>query len=134
MGAKYREDMRYSGNSLIFSNDEAVRALNHDWRGRDKATNVLSFASNDGISIDQWSPLLGDIVLARETVAREAVEQDKNFHHHLTHLIVHGTLHLLGFDHQEENQAVTMEQLERDILARLNIDDPYGDDASWTLD
>jgi len=110
--------------SIVFSDDESVRRLNAEWRGKDKATNVLSFPAFP----DQKAvvpPMLGDIVLAAETVRREAQEEDKPFEHHLTHLIVHGFMHLAGYDHETDEQADEMEALERRILAALAIPDPY---------
>lgn len=109
--------------SLLFTNDEHIRNLNLGWRDRDKATNVLSFANNDAGKA--FSALLGDIVLAQETIAREANEQDKTFDDHLTHLIIHGFLHLLGYDHLEDDEAEAMEKLEISVLRGLGIADPY---------
>ncbi len=111
--------------SVVFDNDVFVRTLNRDYRGKDRPTNVLSFAANDGLPPSQWSPLLGDIVLAFETVECEAREQDKSFDNHLTHLLVHGFLHLVGHDHEDDAEAEAMEALERRILASLGINDPY---------
>lgn len=111
--------------SVVFTDDASVRTLNAAWRGMDKPTNVLSFAANDAHAPP--SPLLGDIVLAHETIAREASDQSKAFEDHLTHLMVHGFLHLLGQDHTRDEEAEAMEQAERDILAGLGIADPYAD-------
>jgi probable rRNA maturation factor len=108
--------------AIVLTNDSAIRLLNRKWRGIDKATNVLSFPTKDASG---KPPLIGDIVLAFETVAREAVEEQKPFAHHLAHLAVHGYLHLLGYDHQGTRDAETMEGLERSILRRLAIPDPY---------
>jgi probable rRNA maturation factor len=110
--------------SLLFANDPAVQTLNRDWRSKDKPTNVLSFPGPD-LKQPDGSEHLGDIVLAYETVAKEADEEGKPFHHHVTHLLVHGFLHLTGYDHETDEDAEEMEQLERDILARLAIPDPY---------
>ncbi|PKR59164.1 rRNA maturation RNase YbeY [Thalassospira lohafexi] len=114
------------------SDDAAVRILNRDYRDKDKPTNVLSFAaleSADDAAAFMMAPdmplLLGDIVIARETCAREAIEQKKSLKNHLVHLAVHGTLHLVGYDHMVDDEAEEMEDLERQILARLGIDDPY---------
>jgi probable rRNA maturation factor len=104
--------------SVVLASDAAVRALNQRWRSKDAPTNVLSFASGE-------PHLLGDIVLAFETVAREAHEQGKPFAHHLRHLIVHGVLHLLGYDHDRPRDATRMENRERHILAGFDIPDPY---------
>ncbi len=112
--------------SLVLSDDVRVRALNKSWRGKDKATNVLSFPGDDGDE-PPFGPLLGDIVIAFETVEREAEELAKPFDEHLTHLIVHGTLHLFGYDHQIDEEAEEMEEAERRIMARLGLPDPYFD-------
>lgn len=111
--------------SLVFTDDAAIRKLNADWRGKDRPTNVLSFPVADIEPGANPGPLLGDIVIARETVARESGLEGKPFDHHLTHLIVHGFLHLLGYDHESPEEAETMEGLERRILADLAIPDPY---------
>jgi probable rRNA maturation factor len=110
--------------SLLFTNDEGIRKLNHQWRDKDKPTNVLSFPGNDPQD-DVYGPLLGDIVFAYETVAKEAEELGIEFNNHLTHLTVHGLLHLFDYDHQEKDEAELMESLETAILAGLGIDDPY---------
>jgi len=106
--------------SVLLTDDVAVRVLNRDFRKIDKPTNVLSFpAAKAG------GALLGDIAIAYETLACEAAAEHKLFKHHLAHLAVHGFLHLMGYDHETDSQADAMEQLERDILARLEIPDPY---------
>jgi probable rRNA maturation factor len=111
--------------AIVLTDDSAMRVLNRDWRGVDKATNVLSFpAKNPGPK-----PHLGDIVLAFETIAREAESAHKPFAHHVAHLAVHGFLHLVGYDHEHDADALEMEQTERDILRQLKIPDPYGDGA-----
>lgn len=109
--------------SVVLSDNATVKQLNAQWRGQDKATNVLSFASNDADG--PLSPLLGDIILAFETLERECHEQDKSLPDHLSHLVVHGFLHLLGYDHIADDEAETMEDMERSILASLGIADPY---------
>lgn len=103
------------------------RALNRDYRGRDYATNVLSFPADlpEGLPPGIRMPLLGDLVLCAPVVAREAQEQNKPLADHFAHLTVHGTLHLLGWDHANAREAEAMEQLEREILAGLGIADPY---------
>jgi len=111
--------------SLVFTDDAAIKELNNDWRDKDKPTNVLSFPAFPIKPGQAPGPMLGDIVIARETVVREAEDEEKSFDHHLTHLIVHGVLHLLGYDHETDDEAEAMEQLERKILARLAIPDPY---------
>jgi len=108
--------------AIVLSDDSAIRLLNRTWRGVDAATNVLSFPTTGaGGEI----PVIGDIVLAYETIAAEARAERKPFADHVAHLAVHGFLHLLGYDHVRPADAATMEQLERDILLRLAIPDPY---------
>ena len=105
------------------------RALNHHYRGKDYATNVLSFPAElpDGLPEGVKMPLLGDLVICAPVVAREAKEQKKPLAAHYAHLTVHGVLHLLGWVHEDEKEAVCMEQLEREILAGMGIEDPYGE-------
>lgn len=102
-------------------------SLNHHYRGKDYATNVLSFPAEmpGGLPKGVKMPLLGDLVICAPVVAREAAEQGKSLSAHYAHLTVHGTLHLLGWDHEDDKEADAMEQLEREILAELGIDDPY---------
>ncbi|MCC8684474.1 rRNA maturation RNase YbeY [Xanthomonas campestris] len=102
-------------------------SLNHHYRGKDYATNVLSFPAEmpEGLPKGVKMPLLGDLVICAPVVAREAAEQGKSLSAHYAHLTVHGTLHLLGWDHEDDKEADAMEQLEREILAELGIDDPY---------
>jgi probable rRNA maturation factor len=104
--------------ALAFADDTAVQALNGQFRDKDKPTNVLSFPGRDGG---------GDIILALQTVAAEAAAQGKSFRDHTAHLIAHGILHLMGYDHMARGEARRMERLERSILARLGIADPYVD-------
>ena len=111
--------------SLLFTGDAEIKALNAEWRTRDKATNVLSFPAFPPARGGPLPPLLGDIVLAFETVAREAETEGKPFDHHVSHLTVHGLLHLVGYDHETEAEGDEMEALETRILARLAIPDPY---------
>jgi probable rRNA maturation factor len=109
--------------SVLVESDEYVRDLNRQWRNIDKPTNVLSFpgpAQPRGAERH-----IGDIAISHETAAREAAEERKPFAHHISHLAVHGFLHLLGYDHMSEDEAERMEALERRILARLNVPDPY---------
>ena len=102
------------------------RSLNHQYRGKDKPTNVLSFPfeSPPGIEL----PLLGDLVICAPVISEEAQEQNKTVRNHYAHMIVHGILHLLGYDHIDEAEAQQMEALEIRVLAELGIDDPYQDD------
>jgi len=112
--------------SIVLTDDAEQRTLNREWRGIDKSTNVLSFPQ-----IEPFGPvigLLGDIILARETLAREANEQGIAFEDHFTHLVVHGFLHLLGYDHIEDDDARVMEGLETQILASLGVADPYAEE------
>jgi len=112
--------------AIVLSDDSAIRALNRDWRGKNAPTNVLSFPAAMPGKTRSASPYVGDIVIAYETTAREAVTEGKPFNHHLTHLAIHGFLHLLGYDHEIDRDAQKMERLERKILKRLAIPDPYG--------
>jgi probable rRNA maturation factor len=109
--------------SVVLCGDAFIRELNRKWRGRDEPTNVLSFPAGGDLAS---APLFGDIVIAFETTSREAIEAGKPLRDHLAHLVVHGFLHLIGHDHAETAEAVAMETLERAILARLRIADPYG--------
>ncbi len=110
--------------SVVLADDALVRDLNRTYRRQDRATNVLSFA-NDGPGGGFGPRLLGDVILARETVLREALEQGKPIGEHMSHLVVHGLLHLLGFDHDAVPRAERMEALEVAILAGLGIGNPY---------
>jgi len=116
--------------SVRLTGDEEVRALNSEWRGKDEPTNVLSFPLTGEGELDRTTVagselLLGDIVLARGVCEREAAEKGIPVERHATHLLVHGTLHLLGYDHHEDDEAADMEAREVRALARLGIDDPY---------
>ena len=112
--------------ALLLDDDAALQALNAQWRGKDKPTNVLSFPAPPG-------PMLGDIAVSRDTLAREAAEQGKTFRDHALHMIVHGLLHLHGFDHETDDEAGAMEALETQILATLGVDDPYASEAAHAL-
>jgi probable rRNA maturation factor len=121
--------------AVVLTDNPAIRALNRDWRREDAATNVLSFPAKPDRALRQRPRrrpatraqpcLLGDIVIAFETVEREARAEGKRFEHHLAHLAVHGFLHLLGYDHARSREAAAMEALETAILARLEVPDPY---------
>lgn len=105
--------------SLVFTDDAAIQVLNASWRGKDRPTNVLSFPQQpDG-------PMLGDIILAQGTVSRQAGLADLSIEHHIAHLIIHGFFHLLGYDHEEDDEAERMEELERRALASIGVADPY---------
>ena len=110
--------------SVVLSDDAMIRKLNKQFRGRDKATNVLSFPADDDGPSDM-PRLLGDIILAYDTIAREAVNQEKPIENHFQHLCVHGMLHLLDHDHRTDTEAKKMERLEVAILATMGIGDPY---------
>ena len=121
--------------SVLFADDAFVRDLNARWRGQDKPTNVLSFPSAPEKVPGPRAPgprSLGDIVLAFETVAREAREAGKPFDHHAAHLLVHGFLHLLGYDHETDAEAAVMEAREARILETLDIPDPSADNTAST--
>ncbi len=110
--------------SLLFCDDTRMRALNRDFRGKDNPTNVLSFPGPD---LPEPTPVLGDIALGYETIRREAQEQGKSFADHARHMIVHGFLHLRGYDHETEAEASEMETMEIRILRRLGVGNPYRD-------
>lgn len=116
--------------AVMLTDDAGIRTLNSNWRGIDKATNVLSFPALQPTGAggpDDAPRMLGDIAIAYETTRREADDEQKPFDHHLSHLAVHGFLHLIGYDHEKDDDAETMEALETEILAQLGIPDPYAD-------
>lgn len=119
------EDIEGQGIVILLADDDSVQVLNRDFRQKDYATNVLSFPSPPNLEGQ-----IGDIVLAFGVCAREAAEQGKPLAHHLQHLVAHGVLHLLGYDHQDDAEAQAMEAFEREILAGLDIPDPYAEPAS----
>jgi probable rRNA maturation factor len=112
--------------SVLLCDDAQIAKINLEWRGKDKPTNVLSFPAVTPAKL-KTSPLLGDIAIAFETVQREAFAEDKHMADHLSHLTIHGLLHLLGFDHETPQEAQIMEACEIRALARLGIADPYAD-------
>ena len=116
--------------AVMLTDDAGIRTLNSNWRGIDKPTNVLSFPAlqptGDG-SPDEAPRMLGDIAIAFETTSGEADNEQTPFDHHLSHLAVHGFLHLIGYDHEKNDDAEAMETLEAEILAQLGIPDPYAD-------
>ena len=123
----------HSELSVTLTDDAAIRVLNKRYRHKDSATNVLSFPASvinpeyfDQIDTLDGYAMLGDIVLSIETLRKEAQEQDKSLEAHFTHLLVHGILHLLGYDHETDEEAAIMEQCEVDILAHFGIPSPYG--------
>jgi probable rRNA maturation factor len=116
--------------AVMLTDDCGIRTLNNNWRGIDKPTNVLSFPALQPTGArrdDDAPPMLGDIAIAYETLRREADDEGKPFDHHLSHLAVHGFLHLIGYDHETDDEAETMEALEQEILAQLGIPDPYAE-------
>ena len=125
VGAALAGRIREADLAIRIVGTKEGRALNRHYRGKDYATNVLSFPAElpEGVKL----PLLGDIVLCAPVVAREAREQKKPLLAHYAHLTVHGTLHLLGWDHEDAREAEAMEQLEREILAEMGIEDPYAE-------
>lgn len=131
VGAALANRIRDADLAIRIVGTKEGRALNRHYRGKDYATNVLSFPADmaEGVKLPKGvrMPLLGDIVLCAPVIAREAREQKKRLAEHYAHLTVHGTLHLLGLDHEDPREAECMEQLERDILATLGIGDPYAE-------
>jgi probable rRNA maturation factor len=125
------EDRRDHAVSLLLTDDETMRRLNRSYRGQDKATNVLSFPAafepngEGAVPHRDDPPLLGDIALGLEAAIREAEDEGKPLADHVCHLIVHGTLHLLGYDHEDDADARIMEHLETRVLAGLGVSDPY---------
>jgi probable rRNA maturation factor len=116
--------------AVMLTDDSGIRTLNSNWRGVDKPTNVLSFPALQpagGLGEDEPPRMLGDIAIAYQTMRREADDEQKPFDHHLSHLAVHGFLHLIGYDHENDDDAEAMETLEQEILAQLGIPDPYAD-------
>ena len=117
--------------SITLCNDPFIQDINKEWRGKDKPTNVLSFPQFDDIAEEaaflpeEVAAPLGDIFIAYDTVKRESVEQDKTMHDHSMHMFVHGFLHLIGYDHIEDDEAEEMEALEIKILQRINIANPF---------
>jgi probable rRNA maturation factor len=116
--------------AVMLTDDSGIQTLNRNWRGIDKPTNVLSFPAlqpTGPATPDDVPRMLGDIAIAYQTTRKEADDEQKPFDHHLSHLAVHGFLHLIGYDHEKDDDAETMESLEQEILAQLGIPDPYAD-------
>ena len=129
VAAALKGRIRDADLAIRIVDEEQGRAFNRHYRGKDYATNVLSFPAEmiEGVHVPRGVklPLMGDLVLCAPVIAREAHEQGKRVRDHYAHLTVHGALHLLGWDHQNERDAEAMELLERQILAELGIADPY---------
>ena len=115
--------------AVMLTDDAGIRTLNLNWRGIDQPTNVLSFPAlpPGPVSPDDAPRMLGDVAIAYQTTRKEADDEQKPFDHHLSHLAVHGFLHLIGYDHEKDDDAEAMETLEQEILAQLGIPDPYAD-------
>jgi len=120
----YRE---HAELTIRIADEAESQELNSQYRGKDKPTNVLSFPFDAPPGIEL--PLIGDLIICPHVVKAESIEQEKNFHEHFAHMTIHGCLHLLGFDHINEQDAIEMEGIEKTLLAELGIDDPYRDDA-----
>lgn len=114
--------------SLVLAGDKTLQSLNNEWRQKDKPTNVLSFPGEDIAVGETAGIMLGDIVISLETTKREAALENKTFDDHLSHLVVHGFLHLFGYDHETDEEANQMESLETKILNELGIANPYEDE------
>jgi probable rRNA maturation factor len=124
------QDVGEAELAVMLTDDAGIRTLNSNWRGVDKPTNVLSFPAlqpSRASAADDAPRMLGDIAIAYQTMRKEADEEQKPFEHHLSHLAVHGFLHLIGYDHDEDDDAEAMETLEQEILAQLGIPNPYAD-------
>ena len=116
--------------AVMLTDDAGIRTLNNNWRGIDRPTNVLSFPAlqpTGRSGPDDPPRMLGDIAIAYETTRKEADDEQKPFDHHLSHLAIHGFLHLIGYDHEKDDDAEAMETLEQEVLAQLGIPDPYAD-------
>jgi len=124
------DDVGEAELAVMLTDDTGIQTLNSNWRGIDKPTNVLSFPAlqptGSGTS-DDAPRMLGDIAIAYQTTRKEADDEQKPFDDHLSHLAVHGFLHLIGYDHEKDDDAEAMESLEAEILAQLGIPDPYAD-------
>ncbi|GGY18226.1 rRNA maturation RNase YbeY [Paludibacterium paludis] len=132
--SRWAEKAKLRGRDVLVTlrvvGEEEGRTMNRDYRGKDYATNVLTFALHEGDDTPQGMPLIGDIVLCAPVVEREAAEQGKPLLAHYAHLTVHGMLHLQGFDHEDDDEAREMENLETSLLAALGFPDPYGEEKA----
>lgn len=111
--------------TIRISESAESQQLNHEYRGKNKPTNVLSFPFDAPPGIEL--PLIGDLIICPDIVKAESIEQEKTFHDHFAHMVIHGCLHLLGYDHIDDEDALEMETLEKNVLAKLDISDPYRD-------
>ena len=111
--------------TIRISESTESQQLNHEYRGKNKPTNVLSFPFDAPPGIEL--PLIGDLIICPDIVKAESIEQEKTFHDHFAHMVIHGCLHLMGYDHIDEEDALEMETLEKNVLAKLDISDPYRD-------
>ncbi len=120
--------------AVLFTDGKEIRELNHRFRHKDYATNVLSFPAVADAIVPEGQPhIIGDIIIAYDVIAAEAEEQEKTFYDHTTHMLIHGILHLLGYDHMYDEEADIMEQQERDLLELYSIADPYQTKLSVTI-
>jgi probable rRNA maturation factor len=115
--------------TIRFVDAEEGRSLNREYRGKDYATNVLTFAYNEGEELDEDAPTQADIILCTDVLEQEAAEQKKTVEEHAAHLIVHGVLHAQGYDHMDDEEATEMEGIETELLAKLGYADPYAAEA-----
>ena len=122
--------------TLRIVDEDEIRELNRDYRGKDKPTNVLSFPFEmpEGLPADAMPPLLGDVIICDSVVRQEANDQHKTLQAHWAHMVTHGVLHLLGYDHIDDNDAVVMESLEIRALAEQGFDDPYAEATDNTME
>src|ERR1700737_4981821 len=130
VNAGLKADIGDAELAVMLTDDAGIRTLNNNWRGIDKPTNVLSFPAlppTGSSGPDDAPRMLGDIAIAYETTRKQADDEQKPFDHHLSHLAVHGFLHLIGYDHENDDDAEAMETFEQEILAQLGIPDPYAD-------
>jgi probable rRNA maturation factor len=116
--------------TIRFVDAEEGRSLNREFRGKDYATNVLTFAYNEGEELPDDAPTQADIILCTDVLEKEAAEQNKTVEEHTAHLIVHGVLHAQGYDHEDDEEATEMEDLETELLATLGFGDPYGQEKN----
>nr|WP_315213715.1 rRNA maturation RNase YbeY [uncultured Duganella sp.] len=116
--------------TIRFVDADEGRELNKQYRGKDYATNVLTFAYNEGEELDEDAPTRADIILCTDVLEKEAAEQKKSVEEHTAHLIVHGVLHAQGYDHEDDEEAAEMEGIETELLAELGYADPYAADGS----